>query len=600
MFDARDVDRNFSDRNISIKIAGKEFNLTIFNINNGPYKGTVCSRILDSDDNDTAYSGWMRLYFDDNIEKNLTNIEINHSVRSAIVHIVWADGDKSCNDVLNDDHNSSFSTDTFAIRPYKFRVKMSKMPLYAGEEFDLNVSAIGFNGKTLSEYNRSDRNISVEMNRSALVCDYPDAEFNLSSLDFKNGDSNNSAKFDEVGEMNLTIFDNDFDLAKGGADECNDSNECITVYGYDGKDSKGVFCCYIEANPKWDINLSEVEIKVYDLNITSAEINTSNSNKDWIYMDSNLSEFNASPTIEITAFNKTGKQLHNFDRLCLAKDMNISFRYDVHNDNGHINLTYLGTVNDSNKSIRDFNKTIEVNKSMFVKGDTNASYFFNVERNSSKALYVVYGNLKEINFTTNGIAKNENNLSTDLNISMYYGNVKTFDVTTNKDSIDVKVYFVVYDNDSDYKPSNENKAYNWYLNTKHTNSEGKFSSTIHISDDYTAKDKYNGDFDVSIDDVSEGAQVIHITRNNDKIHFAVFHLTFDSNASHWLWFSYSGKDYNDSLNSSCANHFCFAITWKEASNEDNSRTVKSGNNLLGTEAPVSEYNSTAKGVKIYR
>ena len=600
LFDARDADRNFTDRNISIKIAGKDFNLTVFDITGGEYTGTVCSRILDNDDNNTAYTGWMRQYFNNEVEKNLTDIEVNNSVPDAIVHIVWAGGDRSCEDVLNNDHNASFSTDTFAIRPYKYKVKLSKMPLFAGEAFDLNVSSVDFNKNLLDDYNESDVNISVDMNRSSLICDYPHAEFNLSTINFTNGVSNNNAKFDEVGEMNLTVFDNHFDEAKGGSDECNDSNECVSVYGYDGKDSKGVFCCNIEANPKLDVNLSEVDIRVYDLNITRDDINTSN-NKDWIYMDNNLSEFNASPTIEITEYNKEGKQLHNFDKLCLAKDMNISFKYNVHNDNGDINLIYKGTVDDNNKSINDFNKTMEVNKSIFVKGDTNASYAFNVERNSSKALYVVYGNLKEINFTTNGIAKNENNLSTDLNISMYYGNVKTFDVSTNKDNIDVKVYFTVYDDDSNYKPSNINKAYNWYLNTKHTKKEGEFNSTVHISDGYTASDKYNDKFDINVSkNVSDGSQVFHIHRKDDSINFAVFHLTLDSNASHWLWFSYSNKDYNDSNGSTCANHFCFAITWNEASNEgNNTKTVTSGD-VLGTEANVSEYNSTAKGVKIYR
>ena len=600
LFDARDADKNSSDRNISMKIAGKDFNLTIFDIWGEKFKGTVCSKIIDSDNNETNYTGWMKLSFDNDVEKNLTNIEVNHSARTARVHIVWNEKDESCDEVLNDDHNATVSTDTFAIRPLKYRVKFSKMPLFAGEEFDLNVSAISDFNKTLTEYNRSDINISAEINLSELNCTYPDAEFNLTSLDFNEGDSNNSAKFDEVGEMNLTIVDNDFDLADGGVYECNDSNECISKYGYDGKDGNGVFCCNIEANPKLDTNLSKVDIKVYDLNITRAEINTSNGNKDWIYMDSNLSEFNASPTIEITAFNKEGNQLKNFDKECLAKDMNVSFSYEIHNDNGDINLTYKGTVNDDNKSINDFNKTIEVNKSIFIKGDTNASYAFNVERNNSKSLFVVHANLKDINFTTSGIAKNENNLSTDLNISMYYGNVKTFDVTTNKDDIDVKVYYIVNDDGSEYKPSDDAKTFNWYLNPKHTNEEGRFSTTIHVSDGYTAKDKYNGDFDITVYGVSSGEQLIHIERKNDNINFAVFHLTIDSNASHWLWFSYGGKDYNDSLDTTCAHHFCFAITWKEADNEDNSKTVKSGEGLLGTEAPVSEYNRTAKGVKIYR
>ncbi len=606
LFDARDVDRNFTDRNISIKIAGKDFNLTIFDVTGGEYNGTVCSRILDNDDNSTAYTDWMKLSFNNDIEKNLTDIEVNNSAPDAIVHMVWASGDKSCNDVLNGDHNASFSTDTFAIRPYRYKVKFSKMPLFAGEAFDLNMSAVDFNDNLLDDYNESDVNISADMNKSVLVCDYPHAEFNLSTIDFTNGESNNSAKFDEVGEMNLSVFDNKFDEAKGGVQECNDSNACISVYGYDGKDSNGVFCCNIEANPvaemnlsKPDINLSEVDIKVYDLNITRNEINTP-YNTDWIYMDSNLSEFNASAVVEITAFNKEGKQLHNFDKTCVAKDMNISFGYDLHNNNGDINLTYVGTVNDNNKSITDFNKTMEVNKSVFAKGDTNASYAFNVDRNKSIPLYIVYGNLKDINFTTNNIAKNENNLSTDLNISMYYGNIQSFDVFTNKNDIDVKIYFAVYNDGSDYAPSNINKEFNWYLNTKHTKKEGEFNSTIHISDGYTASDKYNDDFDVTVDDTSDGSQVFHITRKNKNISFAVFHLSMDENISHWLWFSKNEKDYNDSINSTCAHHFCFAITWKEANNQDNSKTVESGENLLGTEANITEYNRTSKGVKIYR
>jgi len=602
LFDARDTDKNFPT--ISIKIAGEEFNLTVFYTPDKEYNGTVCAKVVKADNNDINYTGWRGLNFENQKEKNLTDIEVNHSVRDARIYFIYTGKKVDCNVLAQgneNDYNTSISTDTFAIRPLKYNVKLSKMPLYAGEEFDVNVSAVDYNKKLLNDYNRSDISIKADMNitRLELNCAHPHAEFNLSELNFTNGESNNTAKFDDVGEMNLSIVDNDFDLAQGGENECNDSNECIAKYGYDGKDSNGVFCCNVEANPKWDVNLSEVDIKVYDLNITNNWIKTL-SKSDWIYMSSYLNEFNASPTVEITAFNKEEVQLKNFDGQCLAKDMNISFTYDkLHNDNGDINLTYKGTLDDNNKSIYDFNKSIEVNKSIFVKGDTNASYSFNIDRNDSKPLYVVYAHLRDINFTTNGIAKNENNITTDRNISMYYGSIKTFDLMVNKNDVNVTVYFTVYDDDSDYKPSSENEAVNWYLNSKHNNDkEGNLSSKIYISDGYTAKDEFNNDFNVSVYDVSEGEEVIEIKRINTGIHFAVFHLVLDGNASKWLWYSYDGNDYNDSNGSTCAHHFCFAITWQET-NGEKTKEVEAGK-ILGTEANVTEYNRTSKGVKIYR
>ena len=99
---------------------------------------------------------------------------------------------------------------------------------------------------------------------------------------------------------------------------------------------------------------------------------------------------------------------------------------------------------------------------------------------------------------------------------------------------------------------------------------------------------------VSLNSINEVLS-LNVKRNNSDILFAVVHI-IDTNASH-LWISKYGNDYNISLNSSCANHFCFTITWER--NESNESGVISGD-INGTKADVNASNTNRMGVKIFR
>ena len=97
---------------------------------------------------------------------------------------------------------------------------------------------------------------------------------------------------------------------------------------------------------------------------------------------------------------------------------------------------------------------------------------------------------------------------------------------------------------------------------------------------------------MSVNSISNGVISFHISRNRD-INFVVVHLL--SPNLKWLWYSKFGNTYDDSNNSTCLNHFCFTITWKQ----NKAGEVGSGE-FCGTEANITESNFTKRGVKVFR
>jgi hypothetical protein len=94
--------------------------------------------------------------------------------------------------------------------------------------------------------------------------------------------------------------------------------------------------------------------------------------------------------------------------------------------------------------------------------------------------------------------------------------------------------------------------------------------------------------------INDGSITFNIKRNDLNVNFAVIHLL--SPNLKWLWYSKYGDEYNISAGSTCLNHFCFSVTWQKI---NETGEVGSGG-FSGTEANVTDTNSTKRGVKIFR
>ena len=424
-FDAWDTFRNISDRNISTKIANRDFNLTIASVN----KTNTATERKDNIDIKYALYDWNNKYNitnwrDFNASQNSKiNADFNVSNAYRNIRVIFkfcADYDgnnytlysynrckRECSS--NDEKTSgnpcfrkAFSSDNFAIRPYSFRVFGENQYKRAGEDFNLTIKAVDENNDSLNKgsdnnvtgvsgynANLSDLNIKShfyeptddqvrqmnidvydinDTNRSRVAyCPHAGTfSINNASNSFENGEVNASLKFSETGILDVNVSEKPgHEWALVDADDTNDSQRYI----------KPATMIVDENNLSAHDLLLFVPYK-FD---TIAEYNATNG-KNWLYMyDINGSNITfTTPKIAayikytIKAKNKDGNIVQNYTRTCFP-DVD-----EVHAP--RVNGLKLNTTFD-----------------LFLDADLNSSLDANIslytEDNSSNAIWVLTKNI---------------------------------------------------------------------------------------------------------------------------------------------------------------------------------------------------------------
>ena len=582
-FDAWDTFRDINDKNISTKIVAEDFNLTIASLDeNGSnyqeFNGTVCSRIIkEGEDNVTD---WFKNFFSDKNTSDQTDegnpqFNVGVAIKKAKAEIIWLkDANKSCSDVQSSsDHNETNSTDNFAIRPNEFNITAISASIYAGENFNISFVALNANDKNTTDYNES-KGDSFLVNATEIKSGCKTGDFNLSDFNFSNGGASNiDANYSEVGEINITIKDSNNSHSFAYVD-VNDTNDSVRLIASKSK---------------------IVAVKPYEINITDINF-TVTTGTNWLYMDKNISDMNITLGVTLKALNKQGDALEDFNDTCYAKDVNVTFYYDVNNSEEE-NLTLDGNLTSDDVNISDINKTLQIPKKLFVSGKANSNYAFGVDRNYSDYKNPLHVALKDVNITTTNIAKNENNATSDKNATFYYARTYTQDLATSKTDDNVTVAILVYDKNASngYVDGFKEELLNWYKNSKHTAKDGnitnaKVSKTIVKSGD-------DDGISASISGGDKGVFTITVTNDNNKTGTHYIHLS----ENNWLWYVPQGfgSDYNDTNDSTCIGHPCIKYNFiNNNSNDKNDNTITSGNtNGVQFYKNVTHNN---KGVRLFR
>ena len=568
-FDAWDIWRDINDRNISTKVVSDNFDLLIASLNEDgtayqEFNGTVCVKIIDKNNNDL--SDWEKIYFNDKNSSDQTDdgnpdFNITKSVREGIVNISWKRSvDESC--PLENEDNETNATDSFAIRPERFTFDINSSELYAGEDFTIFYKALDAIDANSSDYNTSS-GFRIDANKTLPNCG--DVTFSLPL--FSNGGNRTIENLDTIGDINVTLRDT------------NDSDSWAAVDSDDTNDSLRLIASRSKI----------VTIKPYDINITDLNI-TKSSNDNWLYMAKDIQDMNITLTPTLEVFSKNGVKLQEYNSSCYAEDVNVTFYYDV-NRSDDLNLTLDGNLTSSDNSIEDINKTLQIPKERFVKGEANSSYSFGIDRVFDSEKNVSFVTLNELNISSDTSAKYENGLSTEDNTTFYYGQLYTADLSTSKipDTTTAKV--LIY-NATD-TPEYQEELLHWYIYTPHKESDGNITtltssaSTTKPSantDDINATSSYEGDgiFSISVDNPQE-------KKNTYFIHLDI---------QNYLWYVPKdfGDDYNESVGSSCLEHPCFE--YKYGTNNPENTGVESGEtNGLSFELNTSK---NSRGVRLYR
>ncbi|ACM93277.1 hypothetical protein NAMH_1384 [Nautilia profundicola AmH] len=572
-FDAWNDDHNITDRNITTKIVNKPFIITVASLDtNGTgyqeFNGTVCSRVIAQN-----YTGdWNKTLWNNENEKNIT-LKVNRALKNAKINIQWKQNeDTTC--PIND-ANESNSTDNFAIRPEKFVIANIPSNIKAGNEFNITVKAVDVNGNPVKDYNESiyvnGQSVDFEYNESKTNCDTGILE-KVSGGVFKDGEANITLKYNEVGDLNLTVKEiNGSEFAVVDNDDTNETERFISQ----AKSTISVGVDHFDLNAKYENYDTDSNFTYYDedLNISS------------------LLELN------ISAVDKDGNILQNYNKECYAKNITVNISHnDVDVNVSKIIYKYIdknGYVYDNNIS-KDENITFIYDKNNFTtdnNGSTSVDVYLNFDRNVSNPV-----NPFEFEITSIDVNDSDANGSLDLNkkAKYYYGNLLLSDVLASENDFNKSYSFIVFDSVGNLKPDGQEVIYNWYENTGHNAVDGNVSdSEIIISSDYNASNSING-VDVSVDSINNGVITFKISRSDSSVKFAVVHLL--SPNLKWLWYSKFNQKYDISNDSTCLNHFCFTITWQNLNSEGE---VGSGE-FEGTEANMTDTNSTKRGIKIFR
>jgi hypothetical protein len=581
-FDAWDNNKNINERILTTKLINQNFTVTLASLDetgNGyqEFNGTVCSRIVGD-----GYEGvWNKTVWNNEKEKNVT-FNVNMPLRSARVNIHWINDNLSANCPLQNETNETNSSDAFAIRPAYYKIDDVNKNLKAGADFSVLIKAYDANKHVIGDFNFSNAPVEFDF-KDSMGCKTGELNSTFSPLktsaDFINGEANVTLNYTEVGDLNISVKEYNNSSEFASVDEKQENNTTLLIG--EGNSTVKHFNPYkFEINATYE-NYKDGNFTYYDgdLNITS-------------HLDLN-----------ITAKNKENKTTENYNKECYAKDIDINISHNsVDVDVNDILYKYKdasGVIHGIFSVDKDNDVNITYSKDNFDgNGTARIDVYFNFDRNSSVVL-----NPFEFNITDIDVNDTDANGTLNLNetAKYYYGNLLLSDVLAVQNDFNKTYSFVVYDdNESDtLKPNSKEIAFNWYENIYHRKIDGNVSSgEIVVSSDYNASHNINNNTEKVSVNVSQDNNGQHITfeinRKDSSVRFAVIHLL--SPNLKWLWYSKFYEKYDISKNSSCLNHFCFAVSWQNTNSEGE---VGSGE-FNGTEANVTDTNSTKRGVKIFR
>jgi len=578
MFDIMKVIDDFDDFNITTKIVDEKFTLNLASLedNRSQYKefnGTVCTQVIDSDDNNKT--DWVKSLFEDD---NITTIDFNSSMASKInnIYIVWKkDVDENC--PLSDAKETN-SSDDFAIRPKKFMITTSADTLKAGKDFTLSFLA-GLDSSNLSddynESNTTDASFDINISEQKVTCNTGSFSPAISDVVFEDGNKSFTLSYDDVGKIDINI-----------SEEYKNDDEIFAKVDRDDKDITSAILRIERAD-------KTISITPHHFNI---DIISSNKNSLFTYLAKDIEKMNAIVDINITAQDENNNTTKNYNTDCYANKIKVDFEYSEVDSRLNKFIYYytdssiISSNNVNNPLTYDLNKT-------YFKTDNNGSAIYqmhyNFDRNKSTPI-----NPFDINITKFDVEDSNdstiNGTDSDTNSSNFcFGRIRAKDVKTDLDqNLTYTIELEIYDNNSSstsYTGDFKQNSLKWYLHQNHNNSDEGNIVEINATKNTILKDEI---FQATISDPKNGNIQIEIPKDN--LGSYILHIKTQP----WLWHTYKnfGDDYNDSEGSNCTQHPCFNYILRSKSSDN----VKSGN-FSGANINIEKRkNYTKDGVKTFR
>jgi len=452
-----------------------------------------------------------------NISINKINGKISVSNSSKNIKI-------SENIVIQYEYNTSlFSSDNFAIRPDKFKFTDIPSKVKAGEEFNITIKALDYENNPTKDYNEI---LSLSESPELVYKIAKSGCYNgkleiVDGGEFKDGVAKVKLKYNEVGELNLTIKE-----VKGGEFAKVDEDD----NWFDSFNSNDIFITS---------DKSQILFIPYNFNINANFINF--KNKEFTYIASNLDKMASTLNLFITSINKDRNITKNYNKLCYAKDLDINISNYV---NGDINTTIIFKDIDGSESESNISKPLILSKisKNYFSTDNNGSTTINIKINFKKDYrYPV----SEFNMTITDVNISDGDITKTISVNKFstfrYGKIDIKNIITmgNKANFIAKYEYWTKGG--------------WQVNKNHYDIFGKIKSYLPIKD-----------INITLNNpVNDGTQNISITTNHSLPYFVKIHLAIPS----WLWYHPLAKTYKDpsKTNLDCLTHPCLNVGFNQSS-----------------------------------
>jgi hypothetical protein len=436
-FDAYDVWRDVSDRNISTKIVGNDINLTMASLDENndltDRDVTLKYRLISSDK--LEVTNFLDLEFDNNNEVNVSIKSTDFltdkykAYKELLVQFKYC-YDKTSKAIVdfdnceNDDddkydYNNTISTDKFAFRPDRFFIDSDSV-VYTE---DKNVSFLTYDTKNnLALIGGNNGDMDVNLTHLNNNCGIKGFKVSLS-------DGNDTRVISNVGygDINFTMEEtNGSEFAVVDVNDTSETDRFITPYS------------------------KVIKVLPYEANITEINI-TEIGNYTFSNPENNFTKVGLKSALYLTFYSKLGLPAKDFNSTC-GVDFNITFNYLKDNVND-VNMTYSFddtnmTLFNTNNNIEDLNKTFTISRNKVIDGNVTIDYSFNIEKNLSIPHNPVDISFEGVNLDTNFI-KDDSNITNskqdDGNKTIYYGKIEVSDLSTYNSDENVSIFYEIYD-----------------------------------------------------------------------------------------------------------------------------------------------------------
>jgi len=569
-FDAWDSFRSISDRNISTKIVGKPFTLTVASIDETntalqDFNGTLCARIVDQAGG--AITGWNKMVFGSApvTQSTTTTFTVDRAIGgsdSAGVQLLWeknAPAATAC-DALTDT-NMTVAGDRFAVRPASFSI--SAPNAVAGINFNIVYGAPNFSGISSQSYNETASgsfDVSIaEHNPACLTGVFTPVP---TAFTFLNGSSTMTTRYSEAGVLDINISD----ITK----------PCSSKYARIDCDDSDV-AGYYTAATDLPIGLTQAQITVKPEHFEVTGTLTNFAGGGFTYLSNDL--IMSSPLVlNITAKNGEGATTANYNGLCYSKDTTVTLPHSAV-PNPLTKILYSENLSaQSGNTLKANDVSLTFDAALFAGGTIAPVISLNFDRSYSKPLNPFDFNITSATATdTDAVTGTGTPMG---NATFAYGRARAYDVTTNQASAPNPIEFEVYSSTSaGYVGGMPQNILHWYRNLNHSS----MGAGNVVQGGFAAG---GNDIDVSLAP-SNGLQIVTVT----SIHDQTVHLDI----SPWLWYS---SNYSYNYTTDCTQHPCFHYDYTDATGGVNGVSSGSFDGSDFNMAPAQ--NITNKGVKVFR